>query len=308
MAHVVEFEPGHVAGSAAVLARRHAAHRAVTASLPPIASFDEQVTSELEGATGAVALDGERVVGYLIGRHDADEGGPRVWSGVAGHAADEPELLRDLYAVAASRWVAEGLRRHFVFAPALPAHVDPWFRLSFGASAIQAARPSADGFGPLPRDVTVRRVEPRDVPVAARLERLLFLSLLESPSFSAITADPVERYEEEWRQLLDDEATYVGFVAELDGVVVGEAFLYRRPAGDLRVPPSSIDLASAVVDPSCRRRGVATALAASAVAWARDHGIETVITDWRMTNLLASRTWPRLGFAPTFQRLYRVVP
>ena len=31
-------------------------------------------------------------------------------------------------------------------------------------------------------------------------------------------------------------------------------------------------------------------------------------TDWRVTNLLASRFWPRRGFRTTFLRLYRHIP
>ena len=41
---------------------------------------------------------------------------------------------------------------------------------------------------------------------------------------------------------------------------------------------------------------------------AYEHGYETMITDWRMTNLLASRFWPRRGFRETFLRLYRSIP
>jgi hypothetical protein len=32
-----------------------------------------------------------------------------------------------------------------------------------------------------------------------------------------------------------------------------------------------------------------------------------VATDWRVTNLLSSRTWPRLGFVESFVRLHRLV-
>jgi hypothetical protein len=49
----------------------------------------------------------------------------------------------------------------------------------------------------------------------------------------------------------------------------------------------------------------------SGQAWrhlARDHGYETVITDWRMTNLQAARFWPRRGFRETFLRMYRSIP
>ncbi len=178
---------------------------------------------------------------------------------------------------------------------------------SFGASAVLAGRSST----PIPPwsapGLVVRRVEEGDIPAVARLERLLPLGLLESPSFSGITIDPVERYEEEWRETLKGEL-HVPFLAEVDGEVVGQLFLYRRPEGDLRVPPRSIDLAGATTAPDHRGRGVATALTWTAIAWARDHGVATIITDWRMTNLLASRFWPTLGFVPTFLRLYRSIP
>ena len=39
----------------------------------------------------------------------------------------------------------------------------------------------------------------------------------------------------------------------------------------------------------------------------RAGGYGCVATDWRVTNLLSSRTWPRLGFAESFLRLHRLV-
>jgi hypothetical protein len=39
----------------------------------------------------------------------------------------------------------------------------------------------------------------------------------------------------------------------------------------------------------------------------RETGYRTAVTDWRATNLLSSRTWPRLGFRPTFLRLFRSI-
>ena len=42
-------------------------------------------------------------------------------------------------------------------------------------------------------------------------------------------------------------------------------------------------------------------------ASARDAGYPWVVTDWRMTNLTSSRAWPRLGFRPTFYRLFRAI-
>jgi predicted N-acetyltransferase YhbS len=304
---VVEFDGEHVAGAAAVLERRHRRHRAATAHLPEVSSYVDQVTAAFEKASGAVALDGDEVVGYLLGVAEVDDIGPHTWSHLAGHAVDDPFLVQDLYALAAARWVDEGARRHFVFVPALDELVAPWFRLSFGASAATAARSSSgipDWSAP---SVEVRRVEPRDFPQVARLERLLFTGLLESPSFSGRKVDTVQEFEDEWRRM-DGNDKYVSFLAELDGEVVGQLFLYRRPEGDLRVPTRSIDLASATTTTTSRRRGVATALTWTAIAWAREHGIDTIITDWRMTNLVASRFWPARGFTETYLRLYRAIP
>ena len=42
--------------------------------------------------------------------------------------------------------------------------------------------------------------------------------------------------------------------------------------------------------------------------WAHDRGFPTMVTDWRMTNLFASRFWPKRGFRETFLRLYRSIP
>jgi hypothetical protein len=44
------------------------------------------------------------------------------------------------------------------------------------------------------------------------------------------------------------------------------------------------------------------------LAWAHEHGYGSMTTDWRMTNLLASRFWPKRGFRPTFLRMYRSIP
>jgi hypothetical protein len=33
-----------------------------------------------------------------------------------------------------------------------------------------------------------------------------------------------------------------------------------------------------------------------------------MVTDWRVTNLLSSRFWPRRGFRLSFLRLYRSIP
>jgi ribosomal protein S18 acetylase RimI-like enzyme len=247
-------------------------------------------------------------VGYPLGQRRDDQIGPLIWSHVAGHAVREPEVARDLYCLAAEGWVADGVSRHFVFVPALRDLVEPWFRLSFGASAALAARETARE--PVPDNgIVIRDSTVADLEAAAGYERLLWEHLGAPPSFSGLTAPSDDEIIDDWRETWDKEReTFTHFVAERDGRTVGHLLLYRRPEGDIRVPPRSIDLANAATDPDARGAGAGLALTAHALTWAFEHGFETMITDWRMTNLAASRFWPRRGFRETFLRLYRSIP
>jgi predicted N-acetyltransferase YhbS len=302
------FTPAHIEGAARVLEARHAAHRLRQPLLPEVSDFERQVALELEDASGSVAtVDGD-VVGYLIGKHKEDAIGPHIWSGLAGHAVEDPEIVRDLYADAAARWVADGLTRHFVFAPAHDELIEPWARLSFGISAAQAIRTTgSEGEGTVTPGVTVRRSSPADLPDVARLAAVLEAALLASPSFSGVPGQTEEQHAEEWSDTWSDER-YVHFVAERDGVVVGHVLLYHRPTGDLRVPENNIDLGNAATFPDVCGSGVGLALTSHVLAWAHEHGYETMTTDWRMSNLAASRFWPRRGFREAFVRLYRSIP
>jgi GNAT superfamily N-acetyltransferase len=60
--------------------------------------------------------------------------------------------------------------------------------------------------------------------------------------------------------------------------------------------------------PDVRGSGAGIALTEAALAWAREQGYATIVTDWRETNLLASRFWPARGFRRSFLRLYRSIP
>ena len=66
-------------------------------------------------------------------------------------------------------------------------------------------------------------------------------------------------------------------------------------------------LGFAAVLPKHRGLGAGRLLGEAVLAWADEQGYPAVATDWRMTNLLSSRTWPRLGFRPTFYRLHRAI-
>lgn len=122
---LLPFDESHVPDAGRLLADRHRAHRRAEPLLParhedPAVCADEvSAALALEDASGAVAVRGGRVVGYLLGApKSADAWGPNVWVESAGLAAEEAEDLRDLYAAAAPRWVDEGRTAHYVLVPA----------------------------------------------------------------------------------------------------------------------------------------------------------------------------------------------
>jgi GNAT superfamily N-acetyltransferase len=293
--------------AAALLADRHAQQRAVEPLLPADVDFRAQIDAALaaEGATGVAALAADRLVGYLIA---APSGNGRMEVGIAGHAVTEPEVVRDLYAAAAQEWVDRGATRHAVYVPSHDAPLaDAWFRLAFGLQFMFAVRevaaePRFDVAG-----VTVRPGAPGDLGAAAELERSLWEHQIGSPSFSGLAIPPLQVFEEDWDGTWSDPS-FTHFVAERDGAVVGQSLLYRRPAGDLRIPDRAIDLAQVETTPDARGTGVGRALFAHAMNWAHEHCYEAMTTDWRSVNLLSSRFWPRRGFRPTFLRLYRAAP
>jgi GNAT superfamily N-acetyltransferase len=96
------------------------------------------------------------------------------------------------------------------------------------------------------------------------------------------------------------------FLAEVDGGVAG-MLLLESTEPDVGVGERTVGLAVCAVASEARGHGVGTALVEHALGWAANEGYETVITDWRVPNLLSSRFWPARGFRPTFHRLHRVL-
>jgi GNAT superfamily N-acetyltransferase len=281
--------------AAALLADRHARHRAAESLLPEIVDFAAQIPA----GEGAVATRGGDVVAYVI----ATVGEERAEVGLGGCAASEPEAVRDVYAHLAPGWPVW----HQALIPASDTVlVDAWFRLAFGLQFMTATRDMSPLDGP-PFRGTIRPSTPADLQVTADFDRLLWTQLSASPSFSGMDVAGND-FETEWSDLWNEPEFPYHRLAELDGRVVGHVLLYERPSGDLRVPEQNIDLAHAATLEDVRGSGAMLALVADAIDWAREHGYRSFTTDWRVVNLPASRYWPRRGFRPTFYRLARAVP
>ena len=305
--------------AARLLAARHRAQRRIEPALSSAFEASTTTRSAIEalaasdGASGAVALRGETVAGYLVGAPRGPHWGPNIWIEGAGHAVAEPEIVRDLYAFAAARWVEDGATSHYAVVPATdPALIDAWFRVGFGQQHVHAIRevPGPEATVQLPPGLAIRPAERRDIAVLGRLDLVLPEHQARSPVFSTLAPPTLEDAVNDWEESFDDPR-FATFVAERDGLVMGSAVgcaieVSSEHQGIVQ-PPGAGFLGFAAVLPEARGLGAGRALGETILVWARDAGYLTVATDWRETNLLSSRTWPRLGFRPTFRRLHRAI-
>ncbi|MEI8411442.1 MULTISPECIES: GNAT family N-acetyltransferase [unclassified Kribbella] len=316
--HVIRpFAEADLPAAARLLAERHKEHRKRHPLLP--AEYeDEQVAVvevtavwESESASGAVLVEGDELTGYVLGApKPSPTWGPNVWVEAAGHAVREPEHIRDLYAVAAAQWVDDGRTAHYVLVPDDAELVDAWFRLGFGSQHAHALRPAPSTRLEAPAGLAVRRATRDDIAVLAELDLVLPQHQGRSPVFSAGELPTLEEALADWEESIDDP-DYATFVAEYVGRVIGSSVgcsLDKSSAhSGLARPDNAGFLGFAAVLPEARGRGAGRALGEAVLQWSADTGYTSVVTDWRVTNLLSSRTWPKLGFEQTFHRLHRLI-
>jgi GNAT superfamily N-acetyltransferase len=312
------FTGSDVPAAGAALAARHRRHRADVPLLDASYETDAKAEQEVSAAwaapdsSGAVATLGGEVVGYLLGAPKADPvWGPNVWVESAGQATREAEVMRDLYATAATRWVEEGRTAHYVLTPAPDRDlVGAWFRLGFGHQHTHGIRDLPDRLAAIPTGVTVRVADRTDIPTLARLELELPRQQALAPTFSAGRKPSLEEALAEWESDFGEPGVAT-FVAEYDGAVVGSGIGIRLDRSSSHRGPARPEnagfLGFASVFPHARGRGAGRALGETVLTWCAEQGHSCVVTDWRATNLLSSRAWPALGFTDSFVRLHRAV-
>jgi len=306
---IVAFSDRHLDAAAELLCERHERHREAEPRLPDGLDLRAEIEAlwRRDGASGAATESG-----YVIGTPLDDElWGPNMWVELAGHAARDPELVRDLYAFLAEQWVAAGRVAHYVWVPASDtALVDAWFRLGFGAQQALAIRELEDEPVVEVSGVTVREATADDVDALVELAPVLNGHLALAPVFSRRPPWPDDETRAEI--VVDLDNPKIGnLVAEIDGRIVANFVVVpvelSSAHSGLARPPGASMLGFAATLPEARGSGAGLALTSMCFAWARDRGYDLMVTDWRVTNLLSSRFWLARGFRPTFLRLHRYI-
>lgn len=218
--------------------------------------------------------------------------GPHVFLEGSGTA----EEIRGAYARDSAAWPP----LHFAIAETTPEALDPWYRLGFAQMHAYGKRESGGERAVAP-GVAIRRGGPEDIETALRIDRLITEAQAVSPSYSAVAAEESPD-RASWEETLAAEDTAY-FVAEDESGVVGHTTLYPDP-----IHTQALHLASTAVVPAARGRGIGVALTTHALAYTAEQGFPELRTNWRVTNLAASRFWPARGFQLTHIRLVRRLP
>jgi GNAT superfamily N-acetyltransferase len=292
----------HVPAAAALVTAGVARQRERVPVLPA-AWADEEVVGRLiralaERGNGLalVAEDGD-VLGFQAATLLDGHGGRWAYTADVAHATagvlDTDRAVERLYAGLAERWVQEACVEHVVTVLADDAAALAAFgRLGFAPHVVDLVRDlgRVDGAS-LPEGGEVRRAVPGDAPALGELHAGLVRHLRAAPVFLRIPNPPAL---EMLRRRIADPAGAV-FVATLDD----------RQLAFLRIGPSADDVATIVRDagtasisgaytvPELRGTGVASALLAEAVDWARDAGFVRCAVDHEAANGEASRFWSR---------------
>ena len=218
--------------------------------------------------------------------------GPHVFLEGTGEA----EEIRTAYTLESGAWPL----LHFAIAEATAEALEPWYKLGFAQMHAYGVRES--GAGPAPAaGVEIRRGGPDDLETALRRDRLIQEAQAASPSYSSVAFEegPLRV---DWEETLAAENTAY-FLAEDAAGILGHATVLPDP-----VDPGALHLASTAVVPEARGRGIGVVFTAHVLAHTAETGYPRIRTNWRVTNLGASRFWPARGFRLTHIRLVRRLP
>ncbi|MBC8160378.1 MAG: GNAT family N-acetyltransferase, partial [Roseiflexaceae bacterium] len=304
---IVPFSHDMVEQAGAMLAQRHAADRAALPLLPVRFEHTAASTAAVAAvlarphASGVAAMIGGRMLGYLIGDMVFDTTwGRAAWVRGAGHAlapGQSTELMRNMYATLARRWVRYGCYTHIALVSTANAPLlDAWFRLSFGVEQMHALLDLAtvDLLSADPR-FTIRQAGADDGPIMASFAGEIWQQQVAAPTWAFTAPERADELPQLYADEVDDAegVTWLAFDA---GRPVGFQSFYPYSEGEdtLYVPPGCAELATAATTAESRGRGVGTALTRHGLAWAVSQGYRVVATDWRSTNLQSSRFGQRI--------------
>lgn len=319
---LVMFKEEYLPKAAELLAARHHNERGLLSELPDTFENVEMALKAVEAAwkrentSGVAAIKNGQLVGYIIGRLVTDiHRGRHAWINYEGLAIEETEgveLYRTMYSILAEKWVNQGCFEHYVQVPSGKSEVvDAWFRLGFGheqAHALLELHHEAVEVEEI-EGIEVRLADKSDVEAIKNISTLIMTHQVGSPVW-AIPGFPeeLEEFRQGYAELLDDESVRL-WTAFRGEKLVGFQGFWPEEANEknMMIPDKCIYLGVGGTVIEERGCGIGKLLAQKGFNDSISREYKYCFTDWRMTNLLSSRFWPKQGFKPIAYRLTRKI-
>ena len=265
-------------------------------------------------SNGMVMLESERVVGFILGYYDKNPFfGDHMWvpfGGIALPHENSYEVFRALYAAAGDVWVRDGILSHYLICPALDDWMRSAFSLSFGQEQVYAIAPLQEERKEisLPAGFTMREVIPADAAQLAAKCYWIAEHLNRAPVWAPVPAEHLENIRPAYAELANDD-TSTTWVALDEEEIVSYVCIYTEDIGAIHYLGvlQAAHFSAAATHPAYRGKGIGRALFTHILNVACEQGHDRIFTDWRITNLEASRYWPTFGFEPFSYRLLRRV-
>jgi len=170
---------------------------------------------------------------------------------------------------------------------------------------VEGIRDLAPVAASLPKGVVIRPGRREDLDHAEEVDLAIYRIQARAPSFASLPLDREAR-QAEWLEVDFDEQGLSYVVAEAGGKIVGQSLIFGADPV-LGIGHDAAALVAVSVLEERRGEGIGLALFAEIVRRAVDAGYARLVTNWRITNLSASRFWPARGFRPIYHRLHRAI-
>ena len=309
---IVPLGEEHLESAAALAGSRYERLCEQVPCLPPryaeVSTLQPLLRDVVGAGPGVAAMHGGRVVGFLSAWLIPSFRGKRsVFSPEWANAADlgnSRRIYEEMYAHLAALWVADGYSTHLISMLANDHNgIDGWHWLGFGMIAADAVRDLRPVQG-CDADVGTRRARLEDLEQVMALEEALWQHEAASPTFLVDARKRDRSYYEEWLRN-PEKAIWL-----VDHGIEPVAYIKLGPASDdastIIRDEKTASITGAFTREKARGRGIATALLARSLEWARAAGYERCAVDFEPMNLLATRFWLR-HFEPVCYTLVRYV-
>jgi GNAT superfamily N-acetyltransferase len=311
---IIPFDKQYITPAARLFVQNLESLRQAVPVLPGVMQDTVVVANKLErllkGASGIVALEEGRLVGYMAwlvidNFRDTQRRGAYCLEWAHGAAPNHKSAIYNaMYRSASSQWAAAGCQLHAI---TLLAHdhvaEKAWFWNGFGLTVVDAVRPVQPLEAAPQSPLLMRKATPLDAEAFVSLDSEHCLHYTKAPIFMPL---PKHKDADEFRQFLSQPKNSIWLA--LDGSMLA-GFIrfdgYDFGGADIIASDHTIKINGAYFRPAYRGLGGASALLDAALRDYASQGMSCCAVDFESFNPEATSFWMR-HFEPVCLSLLRV--